>query len=150
MYQLKRIQTLPITLEKAWAFFSRPQNLEKITPNYLSFEIITPHENTIYEGQIIAYQIKPLLGISVEWVTEITHVKELNYFIDEQKIGPYRLWHHEHRFKTVLGGVEVSDTITYKMRYGLVGELIHKIKVKNDLEKIFDYRSAKLIEIFGS
>lgn len=149
MYQLRYSQKLPITIEDAWTFFSDPNNLRAITPDHLGFEMITPSESKMYPGQIIAYHIRPLLNFPIEWVTEITHVREPHYFIDEQRIGPYRLWHHEHRFNAFPGGVEMSDIITYQMPFGFIGKVLNTVKVKKDLEKIFEFRRAKLIEIFG-
>ncbi len=149
MYQLRYSQKLPITLEEAWDFFSNPDNLRTITPDHLGFEMITPGESKMYAGQIIAYHIRPLFNFPIEWVTEITHVREPHYFIDEQRIGPYRLWHHEHVFIPVPGGVEMRDIITYQMPFGFLGKLLHEVKVKKDLEEIFAYRRAKLIEMFG-
>lgn len=149
VYQLKYSQKLPITLDVAWGFFSDPNNLRAITPDNLSFEMVTAKENKMYAGQMIAYRVRPLFNIPMEWVTEITHVYEPHYFIDEQRIGPYRLWHHEHHFKSVHDGVEMNDIITYQMPYGLLGKLLNRIKIKKDLDKIFAYRQAKIIEIFG-
>lgn len=119
-----------------------------ITPDHLGFEMITPSESKMYAGQIIAYHIRPLFNFPITWVTEITHVREPHYFIDEQRIGPYRLWHHEHVFIPVPGGVEMRDIITYQMPFGFLGKLLHVVKVKKDLEEIFAYRRAKLIEMF--
>lgn len=149
MYQLKYNQKLPIGLEEAWDFFSKPKNLSVITPDYLRFEMTTESQGSIYPGQIIAYRIRPILNIPIEWVTEITHVKELNYFIDEQLVGPYRLWHHEHWFKSTPHGVEMNDIITYKMPFGPFGKLLNDVKVKKDLASIFAYRREKLRELFG-
>lgn len=149
MYQLHYSQKLPITLEKAWEFFSNPNNLSVITPDYLGFEMITTNER-MYAGQMIVHRVRPLLNIPIEWVTEITHVQEPHYFVDEQRIGPYRLWHHEHRFQSIPEGVEIEDVISYQLPYGLIGKAINVLKVKKDLEKIFAYRKTKLIELFGS
>lgn len=148
MYQLKYSQKLPITLEAAWDFFSDPNNLRVITPDHLGFEMITANEK-MYAGQIIAYRVRPLLNVPIEWVTEITHVHAPHYFIDEQRIGPYRFWHHEHHFKSIPGGVEIVDIISYQMPYGLLGRALNKWKVRQDLERIFAYRRAKLVELFG-
>ncbi len=149
MYQLRYSQKLPITLEKAWEFFSNPDNLSLISPAYLDFEMLTKNER-MYAGQIIVHRLRPLFHIPIEWITEITHVNEPHYFIDEQRYGPYKIWHHEHRFHSIPDGVEMQDIIFYQMPYGLIGKALHAIKVKKDLDKIFAFRDAKLIELFGS
>lgn len=148
MYVLQFSKKIPLSLEDCWDFFSTPLNLQTITPKYLGFKIIHPKEySKMYAGQIIAYTIH-LFGIPLEWVTEITHVQQPSYFIDEQRFGPYKFWHHEHRFEAIAKGVEMTDMIYYKLPYGFLGKLLH-IKVKKDLESIFSYRSAKLDELFG-
>ncbi len=150
MFTLKYSQKLPLTLEDSWKFFSSPANLKILTPEHLRFEMTSDHENKkMYAGQIIAYTIRPLYNISLEWVTEITQVHEPYYFIDEQRFGPYKFWHHEHRFNSIPNGVEVTDTIYYKMPFGFVGKVLQFIKVKHDLEAIFSYRRAKLEKLFG-
>lgn len=151
LYTLEYTQSLPISQEEAWSFFSDPYNLRLLTPDYLQFELTTPlYHRHIYPGQIIAYTLRPLLFLPIEWVTEITHVDKLHYFIDEQRLGPYKLWHHEHRFNPISNGVEVQDRVVYKMPFGILGKLVHQLKVKKDLEFIFAYRKQKLIEIFGT
>lgn len=140
---------LPISLERCWDFFSDPSNLRVLTPEKLSFEVVGEVPAKIYEGQLITYRIKPVWNIGLEWVTEITHISEYEYFIDEQRFGPYKFWHHEHHFKRLENGVEVEDIIYYKMPYGLIGELLYSIKVKKDLENIFTFRDQKLRELFG-
>lgn len=148
MHILNFSKKIPITLDDCWNFFSNPQNLEMITPNYLQFKIIHPKKSgKMYPGQIIAYTIH-LFGAHFRWVTEITHVQQPNYFIDEQRFGPYRFWHHEHRFISITKGIEMIDTVYYKLPYGVLGKLFHK-KVKKNLEDIFHYRSCKLDELFG-
>jgi ligand-binding SRPBCC domain-containing protein len=150
MYCLKFCQKLPISLEESWAYFSSPHNLKDLTPNYLGFKITNDlEERKMYEGQIISYIIHPLWNLPIEWVTEITHVDNLNYFIDEQRFGPYKFWHHEHRFKQIKGGVEMSDVVYYKLPFGAFGCLLHALKVKSDLKKIFEFREEKLKLLFG-
>lgn len=149
MYCLKYIQRLPISLPDCWEFFSKPDNLKIITPEHLKFDIACDPNTKMYAGQIIEHVIQPLWGISLNWVTEITHVHEPHYFIDEQRFGPYKFWHHEHRFKAILNGVEMSDIIYYKLPYGPLGKVIHFFKVQKDLKKIFAYRYSKLEKIFG-
>tara|TARA_Y200000002_G_scaffold14484_1_gene11614 strand:- start:846 stop:1307 length:462 start_codon:yes stop_codon:yes gene_type:complete len=149
LYQLRTKQELPISLEKAWKFFSDPKNLKDITPNEMNFNIISGADKSIYAGQIIQYKVSPVLGINLKWVTEITHVKENEYFVDEQRFGPYSLWHHKHFFKKINGGILMEDIVDYKIPYGLIGQFAHVIFVKKKLEKIFNYRHTKLEKLFG-
>ena len=149
LYQLRTKQELPISLEKAWKFFSDPKNLKDITPNEMNFNIISGADKSIYAGQIIQYKVSPVLGINLKWVTEITHVKENEYFVDEQRFGPYSLWHHKHFFKKINGGILMEDIVDYKIPYGLIGQFAHVIFVKKKLEKIFKYRHTKLEKLFG-
>ena len=149
LYQLKTQQKLPISIEKAWDFFSNPKNLKKITPKEMSFEIICGAEKSIYPGQIIQYNVSPIFGIKLRWVTEITHVIDNKYFVDEQRFGPYSLWHHKHFFKKIKGGILMEDVVDYKIPLGWMGQLAHFIFVKNRLKKIFKYRENKLVKLFG-
>ena len=149
IYTFHRKQKLPISVEKAWEFLSSPTNLKRITPKYMSFDILSGNEKPMYAGQIIQYIVTPILGIKTKWVTEITHVKENEYFVDEQRFGPYALWHHKHFIKEIEGGVEMEDIIDYKVPMGLLGQIAHPILVKPKLEEIFAYRQKKLIELFG-
>lgn len=145
MYNLKRKQVLPITLEEAWEFFSSPKNLGKITPSDMGFDIqYLSGEKTTYAGQIIAYKIKVLPGIRMNWITEITHVKDLQYFIDEQRFGPYKLWHHQHHFKGTKEGVEMIDEVNYVIPFGVLGRLVHWLFVGRQVIAIFDYRHKVL------
>lgn len=150
-YSLSSVQRLPISLEEAWEFFSSPDNLKKITPSYMGFEITSAHEKDekIYAGQIITYVVTPLLGIPMRWMTEITHVKDKSYFVDEQRFGPYALWHHTHKFKEIPGGVEMNDTVHYALPFGILGQLAHPILVKSKLNEIFSYRINALEKLFG-
>lgn len=149
LYQLRTKQELPISVEKAWKFFSDPKNLKDITPNEMNFNIISGADKSIYAGQIIQYKVSPILGINLKWVTEITHVKEKEYFVDEQRFGPYSLWHHKHFFKKINGGILMEDIVDYKIPYGLIGQFAHVIFVKKKLEKIFNFRHTKLEKLFG-
>ena len=149
LYQLRTKQELPISLEKAWKFFSDPKNLKDITPNEMNFNIISGADKSIYAGQIIQYKVSPVLGVNLKWVTEITHVKKNEYFVDEQRFGPYSLWHHKHFFKKINGGILMEDIVDYKIPYGLIGQFAHVIFVKKKLEKIFNYRHTKLEKLFG-
>jgi ligand-binding SRPBCC domain-containing protein len=150
IYTLHKKQKLPISLEKAWEFLSSPKNLKTITPDYMSFNILSGAEKPMFAGQIIQYIVTPILGIKTKWVTEITHVKEGEYFVDEQRFGPYALWHHKHFIKEIDGGVEMEDIIDYKVPMGILGQIVHPILVKPKLEEIFAYRQKKLIAFFGT
>lgn len=149
IYTLHTKQNLPITIEEAWDFLSDPRNLKTITPDYMGFEILSGADRACYAGQIIQYIVTPVLGIKTKWVTEITHVREGSYFVDEQRFGPYALWHHKHFIKEIPGGIEMEDIIDYKVPMGWLGQLVHPILVKPKLEEIFAYRKEKLEELYG-
>ncbi|GEQ86019.1 hypothetical protein ULMS_15270 [Patiriisocius marinistellae] len=149
IYTLHAKQRVPITMQKAWDFLSNPKNLKTITPDYMGFEILSGADRAMYPGQIIQYIVTPVLGIKTKWVTEITHVKDLEYFVDEQRFGPYSLWHHKHFIKEIEGGVEMEDIVDYKVPMGFLGQLAHPFLVKPKLDEIFEYRRKKLIELFG-
>ena len=149
LYQLKTKQNIPISIDKAWSFFSNPENLKEITPKEMNFTIISGANRSIYSGQIIQYKVTPMLGISTKWVTEITHVKEKEYFVDEQRFVPYALWHHKHFIKEIEGGIEMEDIVDYKIPFGLLGQFAHWLFVKNKLNQIFKYREQILIKLFG-
>lgn len=149
LYSLQAVQNLPISIEEAWAFFSDPKNLKVITPEYMGFDIISGGERPMFAGQILQYIVTPVAGIKTKWVTEITHVQAPNYFVDEQRFGPYALWHHKHFFREIDGGVEMEDIIDYKLPFGNLGRLVHKPVVRRKLEEIFDFRRNKLTELFG-
>lgn len=149
-YSIKSTQHLPITLEEAWEFFSSPNNLAKITPPDMGFIITSDKKDgeKMYAGQIITYIIKPMLGIPVKWMTEITHVKEGEYFIDEQRFGPYKLWHHRHSFKKTVNGVEMNDEVNYVLPMGILGTIAHKLFIRKRIEYIFEYRTQVLNKLF--
>ncbi|MCZ8145054.1 SRPBCC family protein [Flavobacterium sp.] len=149
IYTLKSKQKLPISLEQAWDFFSDPMNLNTITPDDMGFKTLSGADRKMYPGQVIQYIVTPLLGIPMKWVTEITHVIDNEYFVDEQRFGPYALWHHKHFFKEIPGGVEMEDIVDYKLPMGVLGQLMHPVLVRPRLEQIFAYRTQKLIELFG-
>lgn len=149
LYTLHRIQNLPISAEEAWKFLSDPKNLKVITPDYMGFEIVSGADQPMFEGQIIQYLVRPVAGITNKWITEITHMLEGEYFVDEQRFGPYSLWHHKHFIKPIPGGVRMEDIIDYKLPFGIIGQLAHPFLVKPKLEEIFEYRRKKLIELFG-
>jgi ligand-binding SRPBCC domain-containing protein len=150
MYCIKYTQKLPISLEKSWDFFAEPSNLQVISPQHLRFETMNEEGNCkMFAGQIICHRIRPILHIPLNWVTEITHVDAPYFFVDEQRFGPFRFWHHQHIFKELDHGVEMTDIVYYKMPLGIVGKAIHSIKVKKDLHDIFRYRADSLERIFG-
>ncbi|SDT50556.1 Ligand-binding SRPBCC domain-containing protein [Mucilaginibacter mallensis] len=150
-YHKKFEQYLPIPLAEAWNFFSSPFNLAKITPPQMKFIVTSDYDaNTkMYPGMIITYKITPLLGIKMNWMTEITHVKENEYFVDEQRFGPYALWHHQHHFKEVKGGVLMTDILHYAIPYGFLGRFANDILVKKQIKNIFAYRKQEIIKLFG-
>jgi ligand-binding SRPBCC domain-containing protein len=148
MYQLIRKQIVHTDLETCWEFFSNPANLKLITPEYMGFDVKTETPKEMYEGLIIAYKVSPLLNIPMEWVTEITHVRDKSFFVDEQRVGPYKLWHHEHHFKEVEGGVEMIDIVSYQPPFGILGKLVHPFIIRPKLEQIFAYRIQKVNSIF--
>jgi ligand-binding SRPBCC domain-containing protein len=134
---------MPISIDQAWAFFSSPSNLKEITPSNLGFNIISKHHGEkMYAGQIIEYIVKPILGIPLYWMTEISQVADKQYFIDEQRFGPYSLWHHQHHFKEIEGGVEMTDIVHYKIPFWILGDLAQLLFVKKQVEKIFEFRFA--------
>ena len=135
IYTLHKKQNLPITIQQAWDFLSDPKNLKTITPDYMGFHIQSGADRPMYAGQIIQYIVTPVLGIKTKWVTEITHVVDKHYFVDEQRFGPYALWHHKHFIKEIEGGVEMEDIIDYKVPFGVLGQLVHPILVKPKLGK---------------
>jgi ligand-binding SRPBCC domain-containing protein len=148
---LKTIKTtllLPITPEQAWTFFSSPRNLNEITPADMTFHITSEIPDEMYEGLFITYKLKPLLNIPVSWVTEITHIKNQSYFIDEQRVGPYRMWHHEHHFREVPGGVEMTDILHYDVGKSIFGWMASKLFVDQRVKEIFEFREKKLRELF--
>lgn len=149
LYQLHSKQALPITKKEAWDFLSSPANLKVITPDHMGFNILTGADRPMFPGQIIQYKVSPFPGYTTKWVTEITHVIDESYFVDEQRFGPYALWHHKHFLKTIDDGVEMEDIIDYKVPFGILGQWAHPLLVRKQLTKIFKYREQKLTELFG-
>jgi ligand-binding SRPBCC domain-containing protein len=147
VYSLITTQFVPAPIERCWEFFSSPANLAVITPPGMGFNITSPPETRMYPGQIITYTVKPLAGIPVQWVTEITHVKEGEYFVDEQRSGPYALWHHKHFFRETEGGVEMTDVVHYALPFGIFGRIALPL-VRSKLHGIFAFRKLKIEEIF--
>jgi ligand-binding SRPBCC domain-containing protein len=150
VYSIKTVQKMPISLELAWNFFSKPSNLKEITPDNLGFQIISKHHGAeMYAGQIIEYTVKPVLDIPLYWMTEITQVETHRYFIDEQRYGPYSLWHHQHHFKEIKGGVEMIDIVHYKLPFWFLGDIANGLFIKEQLKGIFDYRFYATEKLFG-
>ena len=148
LYRLERTQILPISQKEAWQFFSQPLNLPAITPDWLGFRITSSAGEDMYAGQVISYRLKPIFGIPATWVSEITHVHEPDSFVDEQRFGPYRFWHHLHIFKPVENGTHIHDIIHYAIGWGIFGQLVQRLLVATRLKRIFNYRREKLELIF--
>lgn len=148
IYKIETVQHINTTIEECWDFFSSPKNLQTITPDNMSFVIQDFDEKRMYPGQIITYTLKPLLGIKVSWVTEITVAKENEYFIDIQLFGPYTLWHHKHFFEPTETGVKMTDIVHYALPFGFLGRIMNKLVVENKVKAIFDYRRNKIEELF--
>jgi ligand-binding SRPBCC domain-containing protein len=148
MYRFEFIQELPITIQEAWNFFSNPQNLRKITPPFMNFIIINDLPHQMYEGLFIEYRVSPVAGIPMEWVTEITHVKPPLFFIDEQRKGPYSIWHHEHHFEEIPGGTKMKDILYYSVPFGWLGKIINNLVIKRKVLSIFEYRKIVLHNMF--
>jgi ligand-binding SRPBCC domain-containing protein len=135
-------------MAEAWDFFSSPKNLQVITPPYLGFEIQSELPEKMYPGLFISYKVSPVLGIKLNWTTEITHVNEPHFFVDEQRVGPYTIWHHEHHFVQKEGGIEMTDIVSYKLPFGFLGRLVHPFLVAPKLNEIFAFRFKKVDELF--
>jgi ligand-binding SRPBCC domain-containing protein len=148
LHTLHRTQKLPISIEQAWQFFSDPRNLAVITPPWLNLIPVSDVPDRIYPGMIIVYRIRPFPGMAVKWVTEITHVHRPGCFVDEQRFGPYKLWHHQHHFREIGGGTEIEDLIHYALPLGILGRMTHALTVRRQLDRIFEYRRQSLSRMF--
>jgi ligand-binding SRPBCC domain-containing protein len=146
--KIYREQILPISLQEAWDFFATPKNLNEVTPKELDFKILTELPERMYEGLIIQYKIKPMLQVSVNWCTEITHIKEGKYFVDEQRQGPYKMWHHEHHFEEHAQGVLMKDILHYDIGLGPIGSIAGILFVHKKVREIFEYRYLALEKYF--
>ncbi len=150
-YQLHKEQQVNTNLNEIWDFISSPKNLKEITPDHMGFNITSKNVNEkMYPGMIISYKVSPLLGIKLNWVTEITQVKEKEFFIDEQRIGPYTMWHHQHFVKENKDGVLMTDIVTYQPPFGILGSIANSLIIKKQLEDIFDYRKIALEKRYPS
>ncbi len=150
VHRLEATQVLPIGLDEAWSFLSDTHNLPVITPPWLRLTITSPLPERMYEGLIVSYTVRPVLNIPTTWVTEITHVAEGKYFIDEQRLGPYRFWHHQHHIAPHTAGVEMRDIVHYALPAGPAGDLVAKLAVHGRVKSIFEYRKGVLERRFGS
>lgn len=150
IHVLRKTQVIKSTVAAAWDFFSNPGNLAKITPKELDFVVITNLPERVYPGLMIEYCVRPLFGIPARWLTEITHVEQGRFFVDEQRVGPYKIWHHEHHFKDLGDGrVELVDVVTYVVPFGIFGEMVRPFLVEPQLKKIFDHRERAVAELFA-
>jgi ligand-binding SRPBCC domain-containing protein len=150
IYKIETVQHVNASLDECWAFFSSPQNLQKITPNDMGFEITDFDNKSVYPGQVIQYKVSPLFGIKLSWMTVITAVKDKAYFIDEQRFGPYTLWHHKHFFEATETGTKMTDVVHYALPLGFLGRMMNSLVVKNKLKEIFDYRFSKIDKMFNA
>lgn len=148
MHRISTEQILPISLDEAWDFFSTPDNLNEITPEDMSFKILSGSGERTFAGQIISYKVRPLFNIPLSWVTEIVQVVEGKYFIDEQRFGPYKFWHHRHHFEAHPDGVLMKDTLHYVLPFGILGEIMGSIFIHDKVKGIFSYREEKLKQLF--
>lgn len=148
MRRLKQEQFLPIPLDEAWDFFATPRNLNDVTPKDMVFEITSELPEKMYAGLFITYRLKPMFNLPVTWVTEITHIAERKFFVDEQRLGPYRIWHHEHHFEAVEGGVMMTDIVHYHVGMGLIGVIAEKLFVNKKVESIFNFRREMLSKLW--
>lgn len=151
LHTIRRTQVIKSDLDTVWDFLKLPANLEKITPEFMGFEVLGNIEDfkQMYPGQVIEYFVRPLFGIKMHWVTEITHVENKKYFVDEQRFGPYSFWHHKHFLREVSGGVEMTDIIHYRLPYGFIGKLVNKLFVAPKLNQIFDFRFNALEKFYN-
>ncbi len=149
IYHKKWKTIVPGEMDEVWEFFCDPDNLQRITPRYMKFEIQSDSKGIkMYPGMLILYKVSPLANIPLDWVTEITSIRHHEYFIDEQRSGPYALWHHEHRFAQVPGGVEMTDILHYAVPFGFLGRLLNNVMISSRIDHIFEYRQKAIDEIF--
>ena len=148
MYKLENRLLLPISIEEAWAFLANPAQLENITSDDLSFRVLDSLPDEMVEGMLVRYQIRPFPLIRLNWVAEITYIDEGFRFIDEQRFGPFRFWHHEHQDIEVENGIEMKDTVHYVMPFSIIGRIVHRLLIRNMLENIFDYRNEEIRSMF--
>ncbi len=150
IYRIEQSIKLPISREEAWDFLSNPRNLQKLMPKDMGFDILSGADQSVYTGQLIEYNVTPFKGFKTKWVTEITHVQKPDYFVDIQLYGPYKLWHHKHFIKEIKGGVLIEDLVHYRVPFGPLGRLLHPIVIKPKLESIFETRTERMNQLFGT
>jgi len=150
VYKKETVQHINATIDECWAFFSSPRNLQKITPTTMGFNITDFDEKSMYAGQVIQYKVSPFTGLKLRWMTIITVVKDKEYFIDEQRFGPYALWHHKHFFEPTENGTKMTDIVHYALPLGFIGQIMNALVVKNKLKEIFEYRVQAVNRIFNS
>lgn len=149
-YQFQRTQKIKASIDEVWDFISSPANLKEITPDYMGFDITSKETpDKMYQGLIISYKVSPLLGIKTTWVTEISQVKDKEYFVDEQRVGPYKLWHHQHIIAPINGGVLMKDIVSYVPPFGFLGVIANKLIIRNKLNEIFNFRTKAIEKRFG-
>ena len=140
-FQFHREQFIQTDLETIWDFASSPKNLKEITPDYMHFDITSKNlPEKMYPGMIISYKVSPLFNIKMNWVTEITHIKDYHFFVDEQRLGPYKMWHHQHHFEKKDNGILMTDIVTYIPPFGFLGNIANSLFIKKQLNNIFDHR----------
>lgn len=150
IYTLHQTQKIPQALSKVWDFISSPDNLKHITPPYMGFNVTSKNlADKMYPGMIISYKVSPVLGIPLTWVTEISQVRDMHFFVDEQRVGPYKLWHHQHHLQEIPGGVLMTDIVTYQPPFGVLGNIANALFIKRQLNTIFEFRRKKIEELFG-
>lgn len=149
VYRIIKEQRLNASLPQVWRFFSNPANLQRITPTSMRFRVTSGElPDKIYPGQIITYKLSPLLSIPLFWMTEITQVVPQKFFVDEQRRGPYSMWHHEHHFKEVEGGVIMCDIVYYQLPFGLIGTIAHWLLVRKQIADVFEFRRKQISILF--
>jgi ligand-binding SRPBCC domain-containing protein len=149
MYKIEQVQNVPISRDEAWNFFSNPSNLQVVTPDDIGFSFKDDLPNKMYPGLVVSYQVAPLLGMKLNWSTEITAIKEKEYFVDHQLSGPYKIWHHQHFFEDIEGGTALRDIVHYALPLGFIGRMFHPIVVQKKLEEIFAFRKNAIEQKFG-
>ncbi len=149
-YQFTQTQRIPASIDSVWEFISNPNNLKDITPPSLDFRVIRGGDSSkMYAGMIITYIVKPLFGIPVKWMTEITMVKEKEYFVDEQRVGPYKMWHHQHKIEPIENGVLMTDIVTYIPPFYFLGSIANRFIIRKKLKEIFEFRTVAMEKKFG-
>ncbi len=149
IYSLETKQIIDRPIEEIWSFFTNPKNLNQLTPSDMNFKILSGSSDDFYEGKIISYSINPFKFYNIKWVTEITTIKKNDFFIDEQRFGPYKMWHHEHHFiKNNDNTTTIYDKVIYKLPYGIIGKLSHKLFIKKRLLEIFNFRKKTIKKLY--